>query len=143
MLFKKNNKTCTTSLWKAWRARHFFHITSIFYIENFFYCILLKKHQFFRFQNFEDSLLKIFKYHIEKNTCRLFFNIECDKTYFFREQIFGCKLRMEGLYTSSVFSCNIYTFQLVILINIYIFFVCFLVRRKNSEIFYRRCTGLS
>ena len=55
----------------------------------FFYCILLKKHQFFRFQNFKHSFLEIFKYHIEKNTCRLFFNIERDKTYFFRKKFWG------------------------------------------------------
>ena len=65
-------------------------MTIIFYIENFFYCILLKKHQFFRFKNFEDSFLEIFKYHIEKiNTCKMFLNIERDKTYFFRKKFWG------------------------------------------------------
>ena len=37
-----------------------------FYIENFFYCILLWKHQFSRLQNFEDSFFEIFKFHIDK-----------------------------------------------------------------------------
>ena len=39
-------------------------ITTIFHIKNFFYCILLKKHHFFWFQNFECSFFEIFKHHI-------------------------------------------------------------------------------
>ena len=56
---------------------------------------VLKKHQFFLFQNFEDSFLEIFKYHYEKKTCRLFLNIERKKTHFFRKNIMRCKLHIE------------------------------------------------
>ena len=64
-------------------------MTTIFYIPNFFYRILLKKHQFFRFQNFEDSFLEILKYYIEKNTCRLFVTYYAAKNIFFENKFWG------------------------------------------------------
>ena len=90
MLLKKNNRTCNSSILKAWGARHIFRMTIIFYIENFFYCILLKKHQFFRFQNFEDSFLKISKYYIEKKYVSILFEHRTRQNIFFsRKNISG------------------------------------------------------
>ena len=102
-VIKKNNRTCITSLWKAWGARHIFRIITIFYIENFFYCILLEKHQFFRFQNFEDSFLEIFKYHIEKKYVSIIFEDRMRENIFIsKKKNLGCKLRMEWpIYFSS------------------------------------------
>ena len=45
-----------------------------FYIQNCFYSELLEKKIFSRVPNLKKLDLEIFKYHIEKETCRLFSN---------------------------------------------------------------------
>ena len=54
-----------------------------------------KNINFSDFKTFKDSILKMFKYQIEKKTCRIFLKRKCNKTYFFQKQILGCKLGME------------------------------------------------
>ena len=94
-VIKKNTRTCSTSLWKAWGARHIYHMATIFYIENYFYCILLKKKSIFPISKFWRFISRNFKKSYWKKIRVLFFNIERDKRYFFRKKIVGCKLRME------------------------------------------------
>ena len=49
----------------------------------------MKKHQFFRFQNFEDSFFEIFKYHIEKKYLSIIFEHRTRQNIFYSKKNFG------------------------------------------------------
>ena len=95
VITKKNNEMCGITFLKACTLSRISSARVTFYIQNCFYSELLEKKKFSRVPNLKQLYLEILKYHIEKKTVSIIFEVRRQKKIFRRKKNVDCKSPMK------------------------------------------------